>query len=109
MLYPHEDRERKQLAFHCRVCDYKRHVTPQDWEENVVQRHNVHFATKEQLSIHPDIVEDPTLGRSRDFKCPSCNHGEAVFFQLPERLTEDAMQLVFVCIKCRNYKLADSK
>ncbi|KAL8444524.1 hypothetical protein Emed_006171 [Eimeria media] len=51
------------------------------------------------MMISPDLSQDPTLGRIPDWRCPACGNIGAVFFQLPERIAEDAMTLVYVCIK----------
>ena len=48
--------------------------------------------------ISKDLSKDPTLGRVPDWRCPKCGKSGAVFFQLPERVAEDAMTLVYVCI-----------
>lgn len=49
--------------------------------------------------VSPDLSQDPTLGRVPDWRCPACGNLGCVFFQLPERVAEDAMTLVYVCTK----------
>ncbi|CDJ30194.1 DNA-directed rna polymerase II subunit, putative [Eimeria mitis] len=53
----------------------------------------------EDMMISPDLSQDPTLGRVPDWRCPACGNIGGVFFQLPERVAEDAMTLVYVCTK----------
>ncbi len=45
-----------------------------------------------------DVIADPTLPRTKDVRCPSCNHNEAVFVSLS---TESGMTLYFNCVNCR--------
>lgn len=54
---------------------------------------------REDMMISPDLSQDPTLGRVPDWRCPACGNLGCVFFQLPERVAEDAMTLVYVCTK----------
>lgn len=55
------------------------------------------------LPFHPaprpvqDVRSDPTLPRTRDVRCPACNHDEAVFFSTS---TEEGMTLFFNCTSC---------
>ncbi|CDJ41023.1 DNA-directed rna polymerase II subunit, putative [Eimeria tenella] len=96
MLQPKEDRQRQQLKFLCRRCDFFRYAEG-TFEENCVERINFSYKSKEDLMVCPELPQDPTLGRVLDWRCPQCCARGAVFFQLPERLAEDAMTLVYVC------------
>ncbi|CDJ46785.1 DNA-directed rna polymerase II subunit, putative [Eimeria brunetti] len=98
MLQPKEDRQRQQLKFLCRRCDFFRYAEP-TYEENCVDRINFSYKSKEDMMISPDLSQDPTLGRVPDWRCPACGNLGCVFFQLPERVAEDAMTLVYVCTK----------
>ncbi|KAL8455714.1 hypothetical protein Emag_000439 [Eimeria magna] len=98
MLQPKEDRQRQQLKFLCRRCEFFRYAEP-TYEENCVDRINFSYKSKEDMMISPDLSQDPTLGRVPEWRCPACGNVGAVFFQLPERIAEDAMTLVYVCIK----------
>ena len=44
-----------------------------------------------------DVRADPTLPRTRDVRCPTCGHDEAVFFSAS---TEEGMTLFFNCTGC---------
>ncbi len=46
-----------------------------------------------------DVRADPTLPRTRDVRCPTCGHDEAVFFSAS---TEEGMTLFFNCLSCQN-------
>ena len=54
---------------------------------------------REDILVSPDLSQDPTLGRVPDWRCPACGNLGCVFFQLPERVAEDTMTLVYVCTK----------
>lgn len=98
MLQPKEDRQRQQLKFLCRRCDFFRYAEG-TFEENCVDRINFSYKSKDDMMISPDLSQDPTLGRVPDWRCPACGNLGCVFFQLPERVAEDAMTLVYVCTK----------
>ena len=55
--------------------------------------------------INPDVIMDPSLPRTRDFKCPKCGHDEAVFFNAQSTKEDEAMSLMFLCCKagCKKY------
>jgi DNA-directed RNA polymerase II subunit RPB9 len=50
------------------------------------------------LQIVQDVTADPTLPRTKDVRCPQCNHNEAVFVS---QNTESGMTLYFNCVNCR--------
>ena len=47
--------------------------------------------------LRQDVRSDPTLPRTRDVRCPTCAHNEAVFFTAS---TEEGMTLFFSCSSC---------
>lgn len=55
--------------------------------------------------IIPGMEKDPTLPRDEKWMCSSCGNLGALYFQLPERVADDAMTLVFVCLQCRFYEI----
>ncbi len=57
------------------------------------------FGSENRTVILPDVIADPTLPRTRDVRCPNCQHDEAVFVSEP---TEKGMTLYFNCTKCRH-------
>lgn len=55
--------------------------------------------------IAQGLGHDPTLPRAPDWRCPKCQNLGAVYFQLPERVADDAMTLVYVCTNCTFYQV----
>ncbi|SBT70198.1 DNA-directed RNA polymerase II subunit RPB9, putative, partial [Plasmodium malariae] len=51
----------------------------------------------EDIYIHPETKNDPALGRVRDWTCKQCGNNEAVFLQLPEKISYNPMALIYVC------------
>lgn len=49
------------------------------------------------MAVLPDVRQDPTLPRTRDVRCPQCDHTEAVFIHLN---TEQGMTLYYCCDAC---------
>eukprot|EP01071_Lankesteria_metandrocarpae_P001004 Lankesteria_metandrocarpae@DN1190_c0_g1_i1.p1 len=112
LLFPKEDKDHRQLLLLCRSCDYLQYADPNDAAQNSVDRHNCNFRSKEDVNsyIAQGLGDDPTLPRDPQWICPMCpNQGGAgpgaVFFQLPERVIDDAMTLVFVCPVCTYYEV----
>lgn len=107
LLCPHEDKEHRQLIFMCRSCTYLHYADPQNPTENCVDRINYNFRSKEDVNsyIAAGLGHDPTLPRVPGWRCPECAHVGAVYFQLPERVADDAMTLVFVCTDCTYYEV----
>lgn len=97
ILYTKPDTQKLQLMFLCRQCDYSRMADPNSFSENCVNRTTYNFQGKDDIIISPLIVKDPTLGRTTHWTCVRCGWNKAAFFQLPERVNDDAMMLVFVC------------
>eukprot|EP00914_Ancora_sagittata_P022525 GHVO01044747.1.p1 GENE.GHVO01044747.1~~GHVO01044747.1.p1 ORF type:complete len:143 (+),score=15.66 GHVO01044747.1:32-430(+) len=107
LLHPKEDREHKQLMFLCRSCEFLSFADPSDPQENCVDRQNFNYRSKEDVNsyIAQGLGDDPTLPRETNWICPKCPNVGAVFFQLPERVADDAMTLVFVCTACTYYEV----
>ncbi|BAM39920.1 DNA-directed RNA polymerase 2 subunit [Theileria orientalis strain Shintoku] len=97
ILYAKADTRKQQLRYFCRQCDFSRVSDSNSSSDNCIYRTSYHFSGKEDIFVSPQVVKDPTLGRTTRWKCLKCGHQKAVFFQLPERVTDDAMMLVFVC------------
>ena len=58
------------------------------------------FGAKERTIVLEDnVISDPTLPRTKDVRCPVCNHNEAVFISTN---TEQGMTLYFTCTSCRH-------
>mmetsp|Transcript_20879 Transcript_20879/g.67254 ORF Transcript_20879/g.67254 Transcript_20879/m.67254 type:complete len:122 (-) Transcript_20879:72-437(-) len=53
-------------------------------------------------SINAEVVNDPTLQRSRNNKCENCGNKEAVLFQAESGVTAKSLSLIFVCCNCRH-------
>ncbi|CEM35336.1 unnamed protein product [Vitrella brassicaformis CCMP3155] len=103
LLDPEEDKERRQLVFRCKRCNIKEATDPDSAAENTIERRNINYESKEEVFIRREIVEDNTLSRTKDHECPKCRYRGAVFFQLPEKSTDQAMTLVFVCENCGHW------
>ncbi|KAK2195415.1 bifunctional DNA-directed RNA polymerase M [Babesia duncani] len=97
ILYAHADNRRQQLKFSCRHCDFSRWADPSNADDNCINRTLYNLESKENLFVSPLVIKDPTLGRTNQWHCVKCGWQKAVFFQLPERVSDDAMMLVFVC------------
>ncbi|CRH03042.1 DNA-directed RNA polymerase 2, putative [Plasmodium relictum] len=95
ILYARSDRKNKKLIYVCRSCEFISHK--QNEEHNVVARINYNYNRKEDIYIHPETKNDPALGRVRDWKCKQCGNNEAVFLQLPEKISYNPMALIYVC------------
>lgn len=95
LLYPREDKERRVLEYYCKTCNYCVQADPAEW---CVYVSNTVVDEKDKINTLYDVTADPTLPRTRDVRCPRCNHNEAVFVSEP---TEQGMTLYFHCINCR--------
>ena len=100
ILQPTENRQTKALVFTCRSCPHSEAARLDDPADSIVHQRDVRFKSKESLTITQDVIHDPTLSRTFNYDCHACPAKEAVFWQLPEGLQEDAMALVFVCVGC---------
>ena len=49
--------------------------------------------------VTADLTADPTLPRTKDVRCPECQHNEAVYISTS---TEQGMTLYFNCMSCRH-------
>ncbi|KAK1443853.1 hypothetical protein BgAZ_207290 [Babesia gibsoni] len=97
ILYSYSDDQRLELNFVCRLCDYSRKADPNSFSDNCISRTAHNYHGKDNIFVSPLVVKDPTLGRTNHWKCARCGYNKAAFFQLPERVNDDAMMLVFVC------------
>mmetsp|Transcript_153470 Transcript_153470/g.491898 ORF Transcript_153470/g.491898 Transcript_153470/m.491898 type:complete len:149 (-) Transcript_153470:141-587(-) len=107
--------EKMELVFRCKVCAYIKEVgmedaeagadEPKKHEDLCVFRHDVLFVAKESIIVQPDVIFDPTLPRTYDYKCHNCKHNEAVFYRLSETIVSDAMAIIFVCCACSNWRV----
>ncbi|GIX63792.1 DNA-directed RNA polymerase II RPB9 [Babesia caballi] len=97
ILYAKADSNKMQLIFLCRQCDYSRWADPGSFSDNCINRTTYNYQAKDDIIVSPLVIKDPTLGRTSHWKCARCGFNKAAFFQLPERVNDDAMMLVFVC------------
>ncbi|KAF8822888.1 Dna-directed Rna polymerase II RPB9 [Cardiosporidium cionae] len=97
LMYAQEDSRRKQLKFLCRQCNFVKYADSSSARENCVEHLNYNFIPEEDILVASNLCKDPTLGRTYDWRCDNCDSNQALFFQLPERISDDAMALVFVC------------
>lgn len=84
-LYPKEDAARSKLMFTCRTCEHTESA-----ESACVFRNVLNNSSGETAGVTQDVGSDPTLPRANKL-CPSCDHGEAVFFQSQQRSAETGM------------------
>ncbi|XP_078155780.1 DNA-directed RNA polymerases II, IV and V subunit 9B-like isoform X2 [Carex rostrata] len=91
MLYPRENRRNKVLYYACRNCDYQEAA-----DNNCVYRNEVHHTAAEHTQVLLDLMEDPTIPRTKAIKCANCGKSEVAYFQAPAR-GEEKMTLFFVC------------
>eukprot|EP01055_Gregarina_sp_Pseudo9_P004446 Gregarina_sp_Pseudo_9__4445@NODE_45_length_5109_cov_42_945957_g42_i0_p5_GENE_NODE_45_length_5109_cov_42_945957_g42_i0NODE_45_length_5109_cov_42_945957_g42_i0_p5_ORF_typecomplete_len137_score1_18RNA_POL_M_15KD/PF02150_16/9e11RNA_POL_M_15KD/PF02150_16/4_6e02RNA_POL_M_15KD/PF02150_16/2_6e02TFIIS_C/PF01096_18/1_6e03TFIIS_C/PF01096_18/2_1e02TFIIS_C/PF01096_18/1_1e10zinc_ribbon_10/PF10058_9/2e03zinc_ribbon_10/PF10058_9/4_6zinc_ribbon_10/PF10058_9/1_7e02zinc_ribbon_10/PF10058_9/1_9zfPHDlike/PF15446_6/0 len=115
LLQPKEDKASRMLMLICRTCNHVDYANQNDPSENCVESQNYNFRSAEDVNSHilPGLDKDPTLPRSAEWQCSSCERKGAVYFQLPERVADDAMTLVYVCVHCTFYevkgKIADDE
>lgn len=94
LLYPKEDKESRRLKYYCKNCGHEEFATDDDY---CVYVSEVVHNDREKTIIVQDVRADPTLPRTKDVRCPNCNHNEAVFFSAN---TERGMTLYFNCMSC---------
>ena len=95
MLYPKEDRATRQLKRVCRNC-----LREDNADSNLVYVNDLR-PMHQSHDAGADQVKDPTLPRAVGVECNNCQHDEAVFFQAPMK-GDEAMKLIFMCIKCQH-------
>ena len=106
LLYAEErvDRIQKtaELIYKCKMCGL-----PEEVGENAPEHEYCVYKTDleakaERLIINPDIVDDPTLAKRQIDQCRTeeCNSNQVVTFY---HITKDHFNLIYVCIKCRNF------
>lgn len=91
MLYPQEDDGKTELLFMCRTCSYSEPAS-----QYCIFRNVLNNQAGEVAGVTQDVGSDLTLPRSSK-TCPSCGHGEAVFFQSQQRTADTGMKLFYVC------------
>ena len=67
--------------------------------QSVTSRNEIKHSQRERTVILQDVRSDPTLPRTKDVECPTCQHNEAVYFSAS---TEEGMTLFFNCTACGN-------
>lgn len=97
MLYPQEDKRQRSLRYACRLCRYTEPSSNPMIYRNVLKKEVGNVLN----SVPSAVSDDPTLPRSTQITCPSCNHNEAVFFQGDTSdARSDSLALIFVCCNC---------
>ncbi|CAM9243803.1 unnamed protein product [Choristocarpus tenellus] len=81
ILYPKENKAQHKLMYACSRCTYVEEVD----QGACVYRNNLITTAGNKLDIvQADVIDDPTLQRSKSAICEKCNYNEAVFFQADE-------------------------
>ncbi|MES1907094.1 MAG: hypothetical protein MHM6MM_000278 [Cercozoa sp. M6MM] len=102
LMYPQEDRQRKQLMQRCRTCGHTKRANNNEVYGNAVQPSATGDSRKQEYS--DDLVDDPTLPVDRDVECPQCFENDVCFWMLRSvtSAADDAMLLVFMCRQCKH-------
>ncbi|KAI3388497.1 hypothetical protein SNEBB_002835 [Seison nebaliae] len=95
MLYPKEHKESRILLYKCRSCPHQEKA-----ESCCIYRSEFSHDRDGITQIVAEVTQDPTLPKSRDYTCPSCETNHCVYFQGHASKNEDKMTLYFVCINC---------
>ncbi|KAG5183841.1 hypothetical protein JKP88DRAFT_260688 [Tribonema minus] len=96
ILHPKENRTTRTLFYACNRCAYR-----EEAGQSCVYENNLVKTTELKLDIvHEDVVNDPTLQRSKHQICDRCNYSEAVFFQADDSAKSSSLSLIFVCTHC---------
>lgn len=96
LLYPRENKESRKLEYYCKNCQHVEPADPRDYCVYVSE--TTTYSSADKTLVVQDVVADPTLPRTRDTRCPQCNHNEAVYLASN---TEQGMTLFFNCVQCR--------
>lgn len=96
LLYPRENKEQRRLEYYCKNCQHVEPADPADYCVYVSE--TTTFSAADKTQVVQDVIADPTLPRTKDVRCPNCNHNEAVFVSAN---TEQGMTLYFNCVNCR--------
>lgn len=106
MLYPKEgingDGE-KVLLYYCRNCDHE-----QEANDPCIYINRITHDVDSLALVSEDLKTDPSLARTTDTVCPSCDKYEAVQFQSLADRDKSAMRLYYVCVPC-GHKWAGKK
>eukprot|EP00752_Nemacystus_decipiens_P007449 g6658.t1 len=93
-MHPKENKADRKLVYACNRCSYKEDAQ----SGSCVYRNNLITTAGNKLDIvQTDVVDDPTLQRSKNAICEKCNYNEAVFFQADEGAKSQSLSLIFVC------------
>jgi DNA-directed RNA polymerase II subunit RPB9 len=96
LLYPRENKELRKLEYYCKNCQ---HVEPAEKADYCVYASETStFSDADKTTYISDAISDPTLPRTKDVRCPQCQHNEAVFLSTN---TEQGMTLYFHCVECK--------
>lgn len=98
MWQPREERLTRLLMLTCRNCGYEEPAHTGIVHENRIKKE---VSTRLE-TINPEVVNDPTLQRSRNNRCENCGNKEAVLFQAESGVTAKSLSLIFVCCHCRH-------
>lgn len=98
MWMPREEKRTKKLMLTCRTCDYEEMAHTVKVYENRLKKE----ASTRLDTINADVIDDPTLQRSRGVKCFNCHRNEAVLFQAESGTGAASLSLIFVCCFCKN-------
>ena len=91
-----QDTGEKQLAYSCRVCDYKESAKRP--EDMLVYHHQIRHKAELMKIDYKDYPLDATLPRAK-VNCPKCGYGEAVYFHSEAQVGESAMKVTYVCAR----------
>ncbi|CAN0146179.1 unnamed protein product, partial [Ectocarpus fasciculatus] len=81
IMHPKENKTDRKLMYSCGRCKYEEDAQ----SGSCVYRNNLITTAGNKLDIvQTDVVDDPTLQRSKNAICEKCNYNEAVFFQADE-------------------------
>eukprot|EP00798_Chlamydomonas_sp_ICE-L_P031105 gene31105-6236_t len=102
LLYPRSNNETKRLEYYCKNCQHVEQAQLQDYcvyasetteysaKDKTVVMQTTEYSAKDKTVVMQDVISDPTLPRTKDVRCPKCNHNEAVFVS---EATESGMTL----------------
>ncbi|CAM9800683.1 unnamed protein product, partial [Ectocarpus sp. 8 AP-2014] len=75
IMHPKENKTDRKLMYSCNRCTYEEDAQ----SGSCVYRNNLITTAGNKLDIvQTDVVDDPTLQRSKNAICEKCNYNEAV-------------------------------
>jgi DNA-directed RNA polymerase II subunit RPB9 len=101
VLYPVQ--RDKALFWHCRLCDSQIQMPAED----IYYVHQADIKRSEEadskaLESLKDFVNDRTVMRATDKKCPKCSCKDAAWFINPLTKTDHDMTIYFACVECQH-------